>query len=138
MLDLFQPTPAKSESHLPRVQVQRHSRRFSVPVLDVPILVDLLAGGVRYPCHLWDVSQHGACLMLRSRVQPGQSVLVRIHAPCGKETVDLEARLMWIDQVMGAFYSGVEFIQPLDLSTTFLGVLIRNYETLNRSTNLVA
>jgi len=118
--------------------VQRRSKRFSVPVLDIPIRVDLLAGGVRHSCHLWDVSQNGAGLMLRSPVQPGQSVLLRIHAPGGRETIDIEARVMWMDQVMGTYYSGVEFSKPVDFSPTFLGVLIRNSETLNRSTHLVA
>jgi hypothetical protein len=135
MLDLFRPSkPATPSGN--QARVQRQSPRFSVPVLDVPIRVDVLAGGIRYPGQLWDVSQHGACLLLRSPIPPNQSALLRIHAPTGGEKIDLPAQLMWLDSVMGSYYAGVRFAQAMDFSTTFLGTLIRNAETFSRASDL--
>lgn len=137
MLDLFRtaPKPLHGRS-TPRAQ--RQSKRFSVPVFDIPIRVDLLAAGVRYPCQLWDVSEHGACLLLRSSVMPRQAVTLRIHPPTSGEPIAIEAQLMWVDAVMGSYYAGVQFAQPMDFGPTFLGVLIRNAEIISRSPQRVA
>lgn len=132
MLDLFRPSQPASPSGT-KAKVQRQSARFSVPVLDVPIRVEVLVAGIRYPGQLWDVSQHGACLLLRSPIPANQSALVRIHAPTGGEKIDLPAQLMWVDSVMGAFYAGVRFTQAMDFGPTFLGTLIRNADTFSRA-----
>jgi hypothetical protein len=135
MIDLFRPSQPSSPSGT-TPPVHRQSPRFSVPVLDVPIRVEVLAGGIRYPAKLWDVSQHGACLLLRSPIPPNQSALLRIHAPTGGEKLDLPAQLMWLDSVMGAYYAGVRFAQGVDFSPTFLGTLIRNSDTFSRASDL--
>lgn len=136
MLDLFKQGPQTPTSG-PQGRQQRQSKRFSVPVFDIPIRVDLLVAGVRYPCQLWDVSEHGACLLLRSPVQAKQKALLRIHAPSGDQRIDIEAQLMWLDPVMGTYYGGVQFNQPMDFGPTFLGALMRNAETLSRTPHWV-
>lgn len=138
MLDLFRPVPAKAAANQSRPRLQRQSKRFSVPVFDLPIRVDVLVAGVRYPGQLWDVSEHGACLLLRSPLTPHQAALLRIHAPSSGETIDVQVHLRWVDAVMGSYYVGVQFERPMDFGPTFLGVLIRNAETLSRTPNRVA
>jgi hypothetical protein len=137
MLDLFQPA-AQPQPPRHEARRQRQSKRFALPVFDVPIRVDLLVSGMRHPCHLWDVSQHGACLLLRTPVQPGQRLLLRIHAPGGDEHLTIEAQAMWLDAVMGSYYAGMQFAQPIDFGPTFLGALMFNAETLSRASNQVA
>ncbi|MFM7268803.1 MAG: PilZ domain-containing protein [Cyanobium sp.] len=137
MLDLFQPA-AQAQPPKPEARQQRQSKRYSVPVVDVPIRVDLLVSGMRHPCHLWDVSRHGACLLLRTPVQPGQRVLLQIHAPGGDACVAIEAQARWLDAVMGSYYAGMQFAQPIDFGPTFLGALMLNAETLRRTPQLAA
>jgi len=132
MLDLFRPSqPARPSGT--KARLHRQSPRYSVPVLDVPIRVEVLAGGSRYPAQLWDVSQQGACLLLHSPIPPNQSALLRIHAPTGGETIDLPAQLIWLDSVIGAYYAGVRFVRAMDFGSTFLGTLIRNAATFSRA-----
>jgi hypothetical protein len=132
MLDLFRPQP-KAPSASPKVRIGRQSKRFSVPVLDLPIRVEVLVGGIRYAGQLWDVSKHGACLLLRSPIPPNQAVLIRIHSPSDNEKIDIAGQLMWLDSVMGSYYAGVRYNQPVDFGPTFLGPLMRNDETLSRA-----
>lgn len=127
MLDLFRPSPPKTSPSVHRPRIPRRSKRHLVPVSDIPIRVHLLAGGVRHNCcQLWDISDHGACLLLRTPVTVGQQVLMRIYAPSSGEMVDLEARVMWLDEVLGTYYAGVQFAQPMDFRPTFLGPLFKN------------
>ena len=132
MLDLLRPSQPSSPSGT-KAPVQRQGHRYLVPVLDVPIRVEVLAGGSRYPAQLWDVSQHGACLLLHAPIPPNQSALLSILAPTGGETIDLHAQLIWLDSVMGAYYAGVRFVQGVDFGPTFLGTLIRNADTFSRA-----
>lgn len=137
MLELFQVPPKPQAPSLPRTRQERQSKRFSVPVFDVPIRVELLAAGIRHTGQLWDVSEHGACLLLRSPVEPGQQGLLRIHSPCDGECIEVEAQMMWLDPVMGSYYAGSQFAQPVELASTFLGALIRNAEMLSRTPNRI-
>ncbi|MEI6615440.1 MAG: PilZ domain-containing protein [Cyanobium sp. ELA507] len=132
MLDLFRPQP-QAPSASPKGRIARQSKRFSVPVLDLPIRVEVLVGGIRYAGQLWDVSQHGACLLLRSPIPPNQAALLRIHAPSDSEKIDIAGQLMWLDSVMGSYYAGVRYNQPVDFGPTFLGPLMRNAETFHRA-----
>ena len=132
MLALFLPQPI-APSARPKLRIKRQSKRFSVPVLDLPIRVEVLVGGIRYTGQLWDVSPHGACLLLRSPIPPNQAVLIRIHSPSDSEKIDIAGQLMWLDSVMGSYYAGIRYNQPVDFGATFLGPLMRNEETFRRA-----
>jgi len=133
MLDLFRPQPP-APSASPKVRIGRQSKRFSVPVFDLPIRVEVLVGsGIRYSGQLWDVSRHGACLLLRSPIPPNQAALLRIHSPSDNEKIDIAGQLMWLDSVTGSYYAGVRYNQPVDFGPTFLGPLIRNDEMFSRA-----
>jgi hypothetical protein len=131
MLDLFRPQP-QPPSASPKGRIARQSKRFSVPVLDLPIRVEVLVGGIRYAGQLWDVSQHGACLLLRSPIPPNQAALIRIHSPSDSEKIDIAGQLMWLDSVMGSYYAGIRYNKTVNFGPTFLGPLMRNDETLTR------
>lgn len=140
MLELFYPV---SQDILPdrgkaKTKVQRRSHRFAMPTCDLPIRVDLRTVDLSHTCQLWDVSQHGACLLLRSPVMPGQLAHLRIYSPSGADRIEAHAEVMWQDPVMGTYYAGLAFARQLDLSTTFLATLIRNSSVLGRTHQVAA
>jgi hypothetical protein len=138
MIELFYPVSQNIVPEHPRVKVPRRSQRFYMPTCSLPIRVDLHTVEQRHTCQLWDVSNHGACLMLRSPVSPGQLAQLRIHCPSGGTSIEAHAEVMWQDPVMGTYYAGVSFARPLDLGSTFLATLIRNSAVLGRSLQVAA
>ena len=126
MIELFYPAPETLISEAPRVKVARRGKRFSLPTCNVHVHVDVYTPDKLQSGRLWDVSQHGACLLLRSPLSPNQVVHLKIHAPSGDQVIEAKANVKWQDSVMGSYYTGLSFINPLDLAVTFLASLIRN------------
>jgi hypothetical protein len=138
MIELFYPVSQNIISQKTKTKIQRRSQRFSLPTCDLPIRVDLHTVIRSHTCQLWDVSQHGACLLLRSPLLPGQIGQLRIHSPADANWIDTHADIVWQDKVMGMYYAGLAFTRPLDLSRTFLAALIRNSSVLGRSLPIAA
>jgi hypothetical protein len=138
MIELFYPVSQNIVPEQPKVKRPRRSQRFSMPTCDLPIQVDLHTADRRHSCQLWDVSDHGACLLLRSPVAPGQLAHLRIYSPSGGHRIEAHAEVRWQDPVMGTYYAGLAFARPLDLASTFLATLIRNSAVLGRSLQVAA
>ena len=106
---------------------QRKEPRYSVPVHGIVISVEVFVGNQRYVGQLWDVSRSGACLRLFMAVPTAVEARIRIHEPSERMVIETNAHLIWINHVMGAYYLGMSFDQPIDLASTFLSPLLQNF-----------
>lgn len=110
-------------------QIPRRDQRHLVPFASVKLVAQVLpgAGAEPLPCHVWDVSESGACLCFTEpplSLAAGQQLVVQIFAPAGGQSLDLPSRLIWLDAIHGAHFVGIQWGSPLDLANTFLNDLL--------------
>ena len=92
--------------------VQRKELRYSVPLDGVGVNGELFShNGGPWAIRLWDISRHGACLVLRGRLRANEDTLARLvlHDNLGMEHLWFDIRVCWSDLDMGRTFIGVEF-----------------------------
>lgn len=107
-----------------RERIQRREPRYSVPTYSVQVGVEVFIAGERYNGLLWDISRSGACVRSFVHIPPGRNCLARFHKHCSDEIIECEARLIWSDAVLQAFFTGLYFLEPITSSSTFLSQLL--------------
>ena len=106
---------------------KRREPRYSVPVLRVRIMAELITSTRTYHGILWEISTRGACVQSYEPFPSGISCTLRLHQHAGSQVISRRARLLWRDDVMRAHYVGMSFDEPIRFdSSTFLGRLILN------------
>jgi hypothetical protein len=95
-----------------------------VPTYSVQVGVEVFIAGDRYNGLLWDISRSGACVRSFALIPPGRNCLARFHKHCSDEILECEARLIWSDAVMKAYFTGLNFHEPITSSATFLSQLL--------------
>ncbi|MCS5699293.1 PilZ domain-containing protein [Cyanobium sp. FGCU-52] len=106
-----------------RARIQRREPRYSVPTYSVQVAVEVIIGGEPYSGLLWDISS-GACIRSFVLIPPGRNCLARFHKHAGDEILECEARLIWSDSVLQAYFTGLQFHEPITSSHTFLSRLL--------------
>ena len=119
--------PPKEPSFQDRRQaglVQRREARYSVPLDGVGVSGELLSvNGGHWSVRLWDISRHGACLVLRGRLRATEGTFARLvlHDNLGLESLWFDMQVRWSDLDMGRTFLGVEFVNNVVLpKETFL------------------
>jgi hypothetical protein len=106
---------------------KRREPRYSVSVLSVRIMAELITSTRTYHGMLWDISTRGACVQSYEPIPSGISCTLRLHQHAGSQVVSRRARLLWRYAVMRSHYVGMSFDEPIPFdSSTFLGSLIVN------------
>lgn len=127
----FTATPATAPSHprAPRVDVRRMRKetRFPAPLLDLPLLVELVLEdeAQRYVGRLWDISRSGACVRLQEKVFAGENGVLRIRDPGARQVIETLTHTVWSRQISESHFLGLRFPEPLDPQHTFLSQLMR-------------
>ena len=117
----------KSKPKGAKLRHKRREPRYSVPVLSVRIMAELITATCRYHGLLWDISTRGACIQAYKPIPTGISCTLRLHQHAGSQVMERQAQLLWSDDVMRAHYVGMSFDEPIPVdSSTFLGTLIVN------------
>jgi hypothetical protein len=117
----------KSKPEGVKLRPKRREPRYSVPVLSVRIMAELITSTRSYHGMLWDISTRGACVQSYEPIPSGISCTLRLHQHAGSQVIARHARLLWRDDVMRAYYVGMSFDEPIPVdSSTFLGTLILN------------
>ena len=120
----------KSKPEGAKLRLKRREPRYSVPVLSVRIMAELITTTNIYHGVLWDISTRGACIQSYEVIPTGIACTVRLHQHAGSQVVERQARLLWSDDVMRAHYVGMSFDESIQVdSSTFLGTLIMNSQT---------
>jgi len=110
-----------------KLRLKRREPRYSVPVLSVRILAELITSTRTYHGMLWDISTRGACIQSYELIPTGIACTLRLHQHAGSQVVECHARLLWSDDVMRAHYVGMSLDEPIPVdSSTFIGTLIMN------------
>jgi hypothetical protein len=106
---------------------KRREPRYSVPVLRVRIMAELITSTRTYHGILWEISTRGACVQSYEPFPSGISCTLRLHQHAGSQVISRRARLLWRDDVMRAHYVGMSFDEPILVdSSTFLGRFLLN------------
>ena len=117
----------KSKPKGAKLRHKRREPRYSVPVLSVRIMAELITATRTYHGMLWDISTRGACVQSYEPIPSGISCTLRLHQHAGSQVMERQAQLLWSDDVMRAHYVGMSFDEPIPVdSSTFLGTLIVN------------
>jgi hypothetical protein len=117
----------KSKPEAVKLRPKRRELRYSVSVLSVRIMAELITSTRTYHGMLWDISTRGACVQSYEPIPSGISCSLRFHQHAGSQVVSRRARLLWRDDVMRAHYVGMSFDEPIPAdSSTFLGRFILN------------
>ena len=117
----------KSKPELAILRTKRREPRYSVPVLSVRVKAVLITTTRTYHGLLWDISAHGACIQTYQVIPTGIACTLRLHQHAGSQIVERQARLLWSDDVMRAYYVGMSLDEPIPVdSSTFIGTLIMN------------
>jgi len=107
-----------------RARIQRREPRYCVPIYSVQVAVEVFINDERYNGLLWDISRSGACVRSFAPIPPGSHCLARFHKHASDEILDCEARLIWSEAVMKAYFTGLHFYEPITSATTFLSHLL--------------
>lgn len=77
---------------------------------------------------LWDISRNGACVRFHHALPPERDGpgRLRIHAPYSDEVIETAVRVAWSNALGPHHYSGLEMVEPVDFSITFLARLMRD------------
>ena len=117
----------KSKPKGAKLRHKRREPRYSVPVLSVRIMAELITATRTDHGMLWDISTRGACVQSYEPIPSGISCTLRLHQHAGSQVMERQAQLLWSDDVMRAHYVGMSFDEPIPVdSSTFLGTLIVN------------
>ena len=117
----------KSKPKGAKLRHKRREPRYSVPVLSVRIMAELITATRTYHGMLWDISTRGACVQSYEPIPSGISCTLRLHQHAGSQVMERQAQLLWSDDVMRAHDVGMSFDEPIPVdSSTFLGTLIVN------------
>jgi hypothetical protein len=113
-----------------KLRLKRREPRYSVPVLSVRIMAELITTTRVYHGLLWDISTRGACIQSYELIPTGIVCTLRLRQHAGSQVVERQARLLWSDDVMRAHYVGMSLDEPIPVdSSTFIGTLIMNSRT---------
>lgn len=98
-----------------------------MPLFDIPIKAVLRLGSERCVGQLWDISRSGACVRFHHALPPdGEGpARLRIHAPYSEEVIETPVRVAWSNALGPHHYTGLEMVEPVDFSITFLARLMR-------------
>lgn len=107
-----------------RGRIQRREPRYSVPTYSVQVAVEVFVDGESYNGLLWDISRSGACVRSFVPIPRGRNCLARFHKHASDEILECEARLIWSDAVLQAYFTGLHFHEPITSSHTFLSRLL--------------
>ncbi|MFN9872697.1 MAG: PilZ domain-containing protein [Cyanobacteriota bacterium] len=107
-----------------RGRIQRREPRYSVPTYSVQVGVELFIEEQRYNGLLWDVSRSGACVRSFLPIPPNPNCRARFFKHASETFIECQARVIWSDAVMQAYFTGLEFHEPITSSATFLSRLL--------------
>ena len=92
---------------------KRRELRYSVSVLSVRIMAELITSIRTYHGMMWDISIRGACVQPYEPIPSGISCTLQLHQDAGSQVVSRRARLLWRDDVMRAHYMDMSFDEPI-------------------------
>jgi hypothetical protein len=117
----------KSKPEAFKLLSKRREPRYSVSVLSVRIMADLITSTRTYHGMLWDISTRAACVQSYEPIPSGISCTLRLHQHAGSQVISRRARLLWRDDVMRAHCVGMSFDEPIPVDfSTFLGKFTLN------------
>lgn len=107
--------------------IPRREQRHLLPFSSVLLQAELIQPSFCYMGYLWDVSGCGACLCFSEDVSAltcDETLQVRFCWAEKNQAITTPCRVVWFNSIHGACFVGVEFIQSIDLSTTFFADLL--------------
>jgi c-di-GMP-binding flagellar brake protein YcgR len=107
-----------------RGRIQRREPRYSVPTYSVQVGVELFIEEQRYNGLLWDISRSGACVRSFVPIPTGHLGPVRFLQHASETFIECQARVIWSDPVLQAYFTGLAFLEPITSSSTFLSRLL--------------
>lgn len=125
-----------SKKPRPPAPIRRREGRYSVPVFSVRINAELITPEKIYKGLLWDISTSGACIRAFEPIPVGITCKLRLREHAGPDVIERGVRLLWTDEVMRAYYVGMQFDEPIPADgSSFLGVLMENSRSSQENNN---
>lgn len=59
-----------------------------------------------------NISEEGLCLQIYKKIVPGKNIIIRLHIPKEKQSIDVKAKIIWIKEMYKKTYylAGIEII----------------------------